>query len=74
MICPICKNGTTIKGSTTLVFEKGKSTIIVKNVPAEICDNCSESYVSEKVARKVLDYAHRGVRSGIEIEILNYAA
>jgi len=74
MMCPICKHGKTKNGTTTLVFEKGRSTIIIKNVPAEICDNCDESFISENVSREVVELADKEVRKGIEIEILNYAA
>ena len=74
MICPICKHGNTKSGTTTQVFERGKSTIIVKNVPAEICNNCDESFISENVSRDILKLAEEGVRKGIEIEIFTYAA
>jgi len=51
MTCPICKNGKTLDGFTTLVFRKGKSTIIVKKVPAEVCENCNESFISENTSK-----------------------
>ena len=74
MTCPICKNGKTLEGFTTLVFEKGKSTIIVKKVPAEVCENCNESFILENTSRKLLDVVSTEAKKGIEMEILNYAA
>ncbi len=74
MTCPKCKHGKTRTGTTTLVLERGKSTIIIKNVPAEVCDNCDESFISDSVSREVMELAERGVSRGIEIEIFNYAA
>jgi len=74
MTCSICKNGRTRSGTTTLVFERGNSTIIVKNVPAEICDNCDESYLLENISRDVLELVNKEIGKGIEVEILNFAA
>ncbi len=74
MTCPICKHGKTTAGLTTLIFQREKSTIIIKSVPADICDNCSESFISEDISKKILDIADREVKKGIEVEILNYAA
>ena len=74
MTCPICKSGTTSQGFTTLTVEKGTSTIIIKKVPADICDNCGEAYVSEEIGKKVYNLVETEVKKGIEIEVLNFAA
>jgi YgiT-type zinc finger domain-containing protein len=74
MTCPICKHGETKSGVTTLVFERDTSTIIIKNVPAEICDNCDEAFLAENVSQEVLDLANKKAGKGIEVEIFNFAA
>ena len=43
MKCAICKNGETYPGTTTVTLTRGEATIVIKNVPAEVCDNCGES-------------------------------
>ncbi|MBW8003720.1 MAG: type II toxin-antitoxin system MqsA family antitoxin [Planctomycetes bacterium] len=74
MTCPICKHGKMDKGFTTLVFEAGNSTIIVKKVPADVCDNCHESFIPEEISRKVLKTVDNEVKKGVELEVLHYAA
>lgn len=74
MICPICRHGNIISGNTTITFEKGNTTIVLKKVPAEVCDNCQESFISEKISKNILKIVEAEVKKGIEIEILNYAA
>jgi YgiT-type zinc finger domain-containing protein len=74
MVCPVCKNGETSRGSTTLVFEKGTSTIVIRKVPADVCDNCGEAFLSEDISREVMIMAGKGVNKGVEVEILNFAA
>ena len=46
MKCAICQNGKTEKGNTTVVLERDQTTLVYKNVPANICYNCGEEYIS----------------------------
>jgi len=47
MKCVICKNGETKNGLTSISLQRADAIIVVKNIPAEICENCGESYISE---------------------------
>jgi YgiT-type zinc finger domain-containing protein len=62
------------EGFTTVFFETGKSTIIIKEVPASVCDNCNESFVSEEISRKLLTTVTNETKKGVEVEIIHYAA
>ena len=72
--CSICRTGQTKPGQATVTLERGETTVIVKGVPAEICENCGEYYLSEEVAREVYARADAAVRNGAEVEIFRYAA
>jgi YgiT-type zinc finger domain-containing protein len=61
-------------GDTTVTLQRGETTIILKGVPADVCENCGEYYLSEAVTARVLDRAEEAVKSGAEVEILRYAA
>jgi YgiT-type zinc finger domain-containing protein len=74
MNCVICKQGSTNPGSTTVTLQRGNTTVILKGVPAEICENCGEYYLSEEVSGQVLARAEAAVRGGAEVEILRFAA
>ena len=74
MDCGICKTGQIKPGETTVMLERGETTVIVKGVPADVCDSCGEYYLSEVVAQRVYDSAEEAVRRGAEVEILRYAA
>ena len=74
MKCVICKQGRTNKGLTTVTLERGRTTVVIKDVPAEICENCGEYYLSEDVTEKVQNLAEQAFRQGVEIEVLRYAA
>ncbi len=74
MKCVICKQGITKPGLTTVTLQRGDTTIIFKEVPADICENCGEYYLSEEITGKLLARAEEAVQKGTEVEILKFAA
>ena len=74
MNCTICRNGSTRAGYATVTLHRGETTVILKQVPAEVCENCGEYYLSDDVAALVLQKAEAAVKSGAEVEILRFAA
>jgi YgiT-type zinc finger domain-containing protein len=68
----ICKHGETKKGTTTVTLEKGSSTIVFKEVPAQICDNCGEKYIDESTTKELLNKAREIVKNGVEVDIRKY--
>ncbi|MCK5705005.1 MAG: type II toxin-antitoxin system MqsA family antitoxin [Cyclobacteriaceae bacterium] len=74
MNCIICKQGETKKGYTTVTLNRGDSSIIIKKVPADICENCGEYYLSEEISEQVLKLAEKAIERNAEIEVLRFAA
>jgi len=74
MKCVICRQGDTAPGKVTVTLQRGETTIVFKDVPAEVCQNCDEFYLSEEVTEKLLSRAEAAVKNGAELEILRYAA
>ncbi len=72
--CQLCKNGTTRPGNVTVTLQRGPTTVIIKAVPAEICENCGEYYLDEKTTEQVLSMAEEAVKNRAEVEILSFAA
>ncbi len=74
MRCSICKHGETEQGTTTVTLERGSLTLVVKGVPAQVCDNCGEAYVDEATTRQLLETAETEVKAGAQVEIREYKA
>lgn len=70
MECVICKNGTTNAGKVTVTLERGNSLIAIKEVPADVCDNCGEYYLSSEMTKEVLRKAEEAFGKGVEIEVI----
>jgi len=47
---------------------------VIKDVPADVCDNCGEYYLSEEMAARVLELGESAVKKGVEVEVLRWAA
>ena len=74
MRCVICNHGQTHAGTKTVTLEKGTTTLVVKNVPAQVCDNCGEGYVDEAVTSRLLKQAAEAAAAGVEVDVRSYAA
>ena len=74
MNCVICKNGQLSAGTATITLQRGETTVVIKNVPADVCDNCGEYYLSEEMTELVLELGESAVRKGVEVEVLRWAA
>ena len=74
MNCVICKNGKTQPGKTTVTLQRGESTIIFRGVPADICDNCGEYYLTDEVSSALMERAEAAMEQGAELEIQRFAA
>lgn len=74
MKCVICKHGQTNPGLVTVTLEREESIVIIKKVPAEVCDNCGEYYLSDEITEQVLQRAEKAIANGAEVEIIRYAA
>jgi YgiT-type zinc finger domain-containing protein len=74
MRCVLCKQGETRPGNVTVTLQRGETTVIIKGVPAEVCENCGEYYLAEEVTEKVLSMAEEAAKKNAEVEILRFAA
>ena len=58
----------------TVVLQRDGATVVINDVPAQVCENCGEEYVDEKVAESVLAAAEASARAGVRVEIRDYVA
>ena len=62
----------TKEGTTTVTFDRDGMTLVVKDVPAQICTNCGEDYVNEHVAHEILTLAEHMAKSGALVDVRRY--
>ena len=56
------------------MLQRGETSVIIKDVPVEICENCGEYYLAADVTESALNLAEEAVHRKSEVEILRFAA
>ncbi len=74
MTCVLCKTGHPQPGTATVTLERNHTVVVFKDVPAEVCQNCGEYYLSQAVTERIYQQAEKAVQSNAEVELLRYAA
>ena len=74
MKCVICRHGDTQPGVTTLTLTRDALTLVVRNVPAQVCDTCGEAYVDDATTAHLLASAEAAAQSGVQVEVREYVA
>ncbi len=74
MECVICNHGATRRSTATVTITRGTTIAIIKNTPADVCDNCGEEYVDETATARLLRTLEEAAHSGVEVEVRKYVA
>ena len=74
MKCVICRHGDTQNGKTTVTLDRDGLTLMVKDVPAPVCESCGEEYVDEAVTSQLLETARDALKAGVQVDVRQYVA
>lgn len=72
MKCPICKYGETLSGTASITLERHSSTLVFKDVPAQICNNCGEEYFADSITQTIMKQAESAIAQGVQIDVRQY--
>lgn len=56
-----------------MTLERMGAIFVMKDVPALVCPNCGEEYVSEQVSARVLELAEQAFDEGVTLDVRHYA-
>lgn len=68
-ICPLC-GGNKKSGKTTYSVDLGSSVVVVRNVPARICNQCGEVWIDSETAKKLEDLSQEAKDKGTQVEVV----
>ena len=74
MKCAICRHGDMKPGTVTVTLTRDDLTLVVKDVPAFVCENCGEEYVDESGTARLLQTAEEAAQSGVQVDVRQYIA
>lgn len=69
--CPACKTSMR-KGTTEVVMRRGKSVVVVEDVPALVCPQCDEASIAADVAQSAYDLAEKEINRGVALEFCKF--
>jgi YgiT-type zinc finger domain-containing protein len=72
MICPTCKIGNLKPGRTFYTQMINNTMVVIKNVPALICDTCGEEVLKGTQAKKIEEHLKAIKNNSAELEVINY--
>ena len=70
-LCYFC-GGQLRYGLATIPFVLGSNVVVIKQVPAEVCEQCGEPILRSEVAGVVDGVLKKARTSGFEISVINY--
>ena len=74
MKCTDCKNGEPKPGKATVSYDRGDTTVVVKDVPALVCPVCGAYYLDLDTTEKVAQIGRQAEKNGAVVEIVRMKA
>jgi YgiT-type zinc finger domain-containing protein len=72
MTCPICGLQALSPGTTTFAADADGTVVVVRDVPADVCDNCGEAFISDAIAAELEALVSDARASGTESLVRHY--
>jgi len=68
-LCPMC-GGRKVEGKTVYSVDLGNSLVVVRNVVAQICEQCGEEWISDQNAKELEHIVEGARREKRQVEIM----
>lgn len=69
-VCPVC-GGLKEDGFTTFSADLGENLVVVRHVPAQICNQCGEEWIDNLTAQKLETIVDEARRKNHQLEVLS---
>jgi YgiT-type zinc finger domain-containing protein len=70
-LCPLC-GGTKTAGATTYTVDAGGGVLVVKDVPARVCEQCGEAWFDDATMKRLETLVEEARHQSVEVEVLRY--
>lgn len=69
--CTVC-GGNMVEGETTFTADFGSGVVVVRHVPAIVCDQCGSEWIDDKTVAKIELIVKDAKSKRSEIEVMSY--
>lgn len=71
--CRNCPEGTYHPARETKLLERSQTVLVVKEVPAQVCDLCGDALTTSGTTRRLLEMLSAAEGEGVEMEVRRFA-
>ncbi|MCF8247304.1 MAG: type II toxin-antitoxin system MqsA family antitoxin [Saprospiraceae bacterium] len=68
--CPLC-GGKVEAGTTTFTVDMKTGVVVVRNVPAYLCNQCGEDWIDNSVSLELVKIADRAKKQNTQLEMVS---
>lgn len=72
-LCPVCHGGRKQAGRTTVTVELGFGVVVVRDVPAQVCDLCGTDWLDDPVAERLEQIVEQARLKHPVVEVANWS-
>ncbi len=69
--CPLC-GGEKKSGTTTYSVDLGFGVVVVRDVPAKICNQCGEEWIEDRIAKELERIVDNARLAHCELEVVPF--
>ena len=69
-LCALC-GGTRRAGRVTHAVDLGTTVVVVRNVQAEVCDQCGEPWLEDATVARLERIVHEARARGVQVEVMS---
>jgi YgiT-type zinc finger domain-containing protein len=70
-LCPIC-GGTKTQGTTTFTVDLGFGVVVIRNVPALVCEQCGTDWIADETAERLERTVNDARQRHRQVEVTAY--
>ena len=71
-LCPVCHSSHKQPGTATFTVELGYGIVVVRDVPAQVCDLCGTDWLEDSVVEKLELIVEQARRQHPVVEVTNW--
>ena len=71
--CPLC-GGDKASGKTTLTVELGYGIVVIRDIPATVCQQCGADWIDDAIAGKIENIVEEARRKHSQMEVISLKA
>ena len=71
-ICPLC-GGRKRSGKTIFTVNLGEGILVVRDVPALVCNQCGEDWIDDKIASRLEKFVDDARKKHLQVEVASFS-